>query len=117
MAWQPAEPSAAYDVPNAAGVISLATDGSTVWAAGQGEILRIDGTTGTVDHLAAPVATGDTFLLFADDGLWVTRLEGGKVYRLDPMTGAVELTIDLPTRSIRSSSVRICGSGERIRAR
>ena len=115
--WRSVEPTATFDVPNAGGVISLATDGMTVWVAGDGEILRIDGTTGTVDHLAAPVATGDTYLLFADDGLWVTRFDGGKVYRLDPMTGAVELAIDLPTRSIRSSSARTCGSAGRIRAR
>ncbi len=95
--WQLVEPNAAYDVPNAGGAISLATDGMTVWAAGDGEMLRIDGATGAVDHLAAPVATGDTFLLFATDGLWATQWQGGTVYRLDPMTGAVELALDVPS--------------------
>jgi hypothetical protein len=94
--WVSVEPDAVVDVPNASGVIGLATDGSTVWAAGQGELLRIDGASGRVDHLPAPVATDDTSLLWADDGLWVARWNPGKVYRLDPTTGAIELAIDLP---------------------
>jgi streptogramin lyase len=94
--WESVEPSLVIDVPNADGAINLATDGKTVWAVGQGEILRIDDTSGAVQHLPAPVATGDTFLLLADDGLWATRWDGGKVYRLDPATGSVELDVDLP---------------------
>jgi hypothetical protein len=93
--WQPLEPTAVFDVPNAHGVISLATDGSTVWAAGAFQLLSIDSTTNTAELMDAPVAADDTALLSADDGLWATRYMGGRVYRLDPATGAVELEVVL----------------------
>jgi streptogramin lyase len=82
--------------PNARGAINLATDGATVWAVGAGQLARIDGATNAVEYLTAPVAPDDTGLLLADDGLWVTRWSGGKVYRLDQITGEVELDVDLP---------------------
>jgi streptogramin lyase len=95
--WQSLEPTAVIDLPNARGAIGLATDGATVWAVGAGQLARIDGATNAVEYLTAPVAPDDTGLLLADDGMWVTRWSGGKVYRLDPTTGEVELEVDLPS--------------------
>ena len=95
--WQPLEPTSVIDLPNAQGAIGSATDGATVWAVGAGQLARIDGATNAVEYLTAPVATDDTGLRLGDDGLWVTRWSGGKVYRLDPTTGAVELEVDLPS--------------------
>jgi len=90
------EPAAVIDVPGASGTIAVATDGTTVWAAGDGSILRIDAATNKVERLAAPTQSDDTTMAFADDGLWVTRWAGGHLYRLDPRTGEVLLSVDVP---------------------
>jgi streptogramin lyase len=83
------------DVPGASGTIALATDGTTIWAATNGAVLRIDAATNVVISLPAPSQSGDTTLAIADDGLWMTRWGGGHVYRLDPETGEVQLSIEL----------------------
>ena len=90
------EPAAVIDVPGASGTIALVTDGTTVWAAGDGAILRIDAATNKVERLPAPTQSDDTTMAFADDGLWVTRWAGRHLYRLDPRTGKVLLSVDLP---------------------
>ena len=89
-------PSVVIDVPGATGVIAVATDGETVWAATSGAILRIDTATNEVETLPAPTRSDDTVMAIASDGLWVARWRGGHVYRLDPQTGDVRLTIDFP---------------------
>lgn len=86
----------AIDVPGASGVISVTTNGETVWAATNGAILRIDVASSAVTSLSAPAQADDTKLQIADDGLWMTRSSGGHVYRLDPTTGNVQLSIELP---------------------
>jgi streptogramin lyase len=90
------EPAAVIDVPSASGTIAVATDGTTVWAAGDGAILRIDAATNKIEKFAAPTQSDDTTMAFADDGLWVTRWAGGQLYRLDPQTGKVLLSVDVP---------------------
>ena len=90
------EPAAAIDVPGVPGTIAVVTDGTTVWAAGDGEILRIDAATNRVERLPAPTQPNDTTMAIADDGLWVTRWAGGHLYRLDPQTGEVLLSVDVP---------------------
>jgi streptogramin lyase len=95
--WQSLEPTAVFELPNARGVIPLATDGTTVWAVGANQLLRIDSATNASEYLEAPVAADDTGLLLADDGLWATRWASGKVYRLDPATGNVELEVAVPS--------------------
>jgi streptogramin lyase len=91
------EPAAVIEVPGAPGTIALATDGTTVWAAGDGAILRIDAATDSVERLPAPTLSGDTKMAIADDGLWVTGWAGSHLYRLDPRTGEVLLSVDVPT--------------------
>ena len=91
------EPAAVIDVPGSSGTIAVVTDGTTVWAAGDGAILRIDAATNKVERLPAPTQSDDTTMAFADDGLWVTRWAGHHLYRLDPKTGKVLLSVDLPT--------------------
>ena len=91
------EPAAVIDVPGAPGTIAVATDGTTVWAAGDGAILRIDAATNRVERLPAPTQSGDTTMAIADDGLWVTRWAGSHLYRLDPKTGKVLLSVDMPS--------------------
>ena len=91
------EPAAVIDVPGSSGTIAVVTDGTTVWAAGDGAILRIDAATNKVERLAAPTQSDDTTMAFADDGLWVTRWAGHHLYRLDPKTGKVLLSVDVPT--------------------
>ena len=90
------EPAAVIDVTGASGKIATVTDGTTVWAAGDGAILRINAATNKVERLPAPTHPDDTTMAFADDGLWVTRWEGQALYRLDPTTGKVLLSVDLP---------------------
>lgn len=85
----------AIDVPGSTGTISVTTDGNTVWASTSGAILRIDAATGAVTILSAPSESGDTTLEIAEDGLWMTRWGGGHVYRLDPQTGSVQLSVEL----------------------
>ena len=70
------EPAAVIDVPGASGLIAVVTDGTTVWAAGNGAILRIDAATNRVEQLPAPTKSDDTTMAIADDGLWVTRWAG-----------------------------------------
>ena len=89
------EPAAVIDATSI-GQIGLTTDGTTVWAATDGEILRIDAATNAVERFEAPTQADDTTMAIADDGLWVTRWAGGHLYRLDPTTGAVELSVDMP---------------------
>ena len=91
------EPAAVIDVPGASGTIAVVTDGTTVWAAGDGAIVRIDAATNRVERLPAPTQSDDTTMAIADDGLWVTRWAGGHLYRLDPQTGKVLLSVDVPT--------------------
>ena len=92
----PIEPAAVIDMPEATGTIAVATDGTTVWAAGDGVILKIDAATNSVERLPAPTQSGDTTMVSADDGLWVTRWAGSHLYRLDPQTGEVLLSVDIP---------------------
>lgn len=99
-------PTAVIGVPNSTGVIAVATDGKSVWAATTGAILRIDTATNTVESLSAPTQSDDTVLSLSDDGLWVARWAGGHLYRLDPRTGEVLLAIDFP------KAVRIQHIGE-----
>ena len=100
------EPAAVIDVPEASGVIAAVTDGSSVWAAGDGVILRIDAASNRVERLPAPTKSDDTTMAIADDGLWVTRWAGDHLYRLDPRTGKVLLSVDL------SSPVKIAFVGD-----
>ena len=97
-------PSAVIDVPDSTGVIALTTDGKTVWASTNGAIVRIDTATNATRLLTAPTASGDTTLAIAADGLWATRFEGGKLYRLNPQTGAVQLSVEMP-RAVRIAFV------------
>ena len=90
------EPAAVIDVPGASGLIAVVTDGTTVWAAGNGAIVRIDSATNSVERLPAPTQRDDTTMAIADDGLWVTRWEGRHLYRLDPKTGEVLMSVDVP---------------------
>ena len=98
------KPSAVIDVPDSTGMIALTTDGKTVWASTNGAIVRIDIATNAARLLTAPTASGDTTLAIAADGLWATRWEGGKLYRLDPQTGAVQLSVEMP-RAVRIAFV------------
>ena len=91
------EPSAVIDVPGASGVIAVTTDGMTVWAATNGAILRIDATTNRVQQFAAPTQSDDTTMAISDDGLWVSRWAAGHLYRIDPRTGKVLLSVELPS--------------------
>ena len=96
-AFTTVEPSAVIDVPGASGVIAVTTDGTTVWAATNGAILRIDAATNKVERIAAPTQSDDTTMAIADDGLWVSRWAGGHLYRVDPRTGKVLLSVELPS--------------------
>jgi streptogramin lyase len=60
-------------------------------------LVRIDAATNTVDQLPAPTKPDDTTMALADDGLWVTRWAGHHLYRLDPKTGKVLMSVDVPT--------------------
>jgi streptogramin lyase len=79
------------------GVISTATDGKTIWAVSPAALLKVDVNTNAVESVDAPVLPDDTTLALADDGLWVARWAGGKLYRLDPQTGEVQLEAPLPS--------------------
>lgn len=85
----------AIEVPESTGFISVTTDGTTVWASANGAIFTIDAATGSATSLPAPSQSDDTTLEIADDGLWMTRWGGGHVYRLDPDTGKVQLSVEL----------------------
>jgi len=65
------------------------TYGTTLWVTANDALLKVDALTNKVESLDAPVMRGDTFLALADEGLWATRWEGGKLYLLDPQTGDV----------------------------
>lgn len=92
------EPGVEIAVPATTGVIASATDGATLWAVGgSGLLFRIDTATNTVERLTAPVEPDDTGLAIADDGLWVARWAGGHLYRVDPRTGEIELSVDMPS--------------------
>ena len=86
----------AIDVPGSKDLISATTDGNTIWAATEGAIFTIDAATNAVTSLPAPSVAGDTTVAIADDGLWMTRWAGGHVYRLDPQTGEVLLSVEVP---------------------
>jgi streptogramin lyase len=101
------EPAAIIDVPGS-GFISVASDGTSVWAGATGVVLRIDATTNAVERLDAPVARDDTTLTIADDGLWVTQWAGGRLYRLDPATAQVLLEVEMP------KAVRVAFVGEEM---
>jgi len=88
-------PATVIDVPGS-GTIALTTDGQTLWAGADGAVLRIDAATNAVESLDAPVARDDTTFATASDGLWATRWGGGRLYRLDPATGAVLLEVEMP---------------------
>ena len=98
------EPSAVIVVPDATGAIEVTTDGKTVWAATNGAVVRIDAATNAARRLKAPAASDDTTLAIAVDGLWATRWQGGMLYRLDPQTGAVLLSVAMP-RAVRIAFV------------
>lgn len=84
------------DVPGSTDIIQVTTDGKTIWASTSGAVLRIDAATNAVTSIKAPSESGDATLAIADDGLWLTRWAGNRVYRLDPETGAVQLTVEVP---------------------
>jgi streptogramin lyase len=92
----PVTPAAVIEMPGASGVIATVTDGTTLWAVENGAILRIDVATNRVERLPAPVQSDDTSMAIADDGLWVSRWSGGRLYRLDPRTGKVLMSAELP---------------------
>ena len=94
------------DVPGATSTIAVTTDGTTVWAATNGAVLRIDAATGVMTTLPAPAESGDTTLAIAADGLWMTRWAGNHLYRLDPATGEVLLAVEL------AKAVRIAFVGD-----
>jgi len=92
------EPVAEIAVAGTSGAIVTTTDGATVWAVGGSDLLlRIDAATNTVERVKAPVKLDDTGLAIADDGLWVTRWAGGHLYRIDPRTGKIELSVEMPS--------------------
>jgi streptogramin lyase len=96
--FEPIEPTFEIAVAGATGAIVATTDGTTVWAVGgTGVLLRIDSATNAVEELAAPVELDDTGLAIADDGLWVTRWAGGHLYRINPRTGVIELSVEMPS--------------------
>ena len=97
-------PAPSSTCPTAIGRDRVTTDGKTVWASTNGAIVRIDTATNASRLLTAPTASGDTTLAIAADGLWATRWEGGKLYRLDPQTGAVQLSVAMP-RAVRIAFV------------
>ena len=88
-AFHEIEPAATIEVAENPGVIPLLTDGTTLWAAAQFAFLKIDAQTNGVERVNAPVRADDTILALADDGLWATRQDSGRLYRLDPQTGSV----------------------------
>src|SRR5262249_18620199 len=93
--WQPLEPTTVIDIPGAVGAIPAVTDGTTIWVAGAGQLVRIDAATNAAQSVPAPVAADDTSFLLADEGLWAARWSLGKLYRLDPATGQVELDVNV----------------------
>jgi len=95
--WVEIQPEAAIDIPGV-GYIPAFSDGTAVWVVAKDELLKIDPKTNDVVSLDAPVTPDDTTLALADDGLWVARWGGGKLYRLDPQTAKIQLesTLDTP---------------------
>ena len=94
--WTELSPTAEIDVPGS-GVIATATDGETIWAVAPNALLKVNPETVEVESMDAPVMSDDTSLALADDGLWVARWAGGKLYLLNPKTGDVRLDADLET--------------------
>ena len=80
-------------------IIRLAAVGEEVWATGDRSIVRIDAETHDMTTVETPVAadSADSFGVTAE-AVWLGDFDLGKIYRLDPTTGAVlsELSVDAP---------------------
>lgn len=95
----PIEPESIIPVQ---GAFLTATDGeSTVWASGDGEVVRIDVATGETSSIPVPVPEGAwAGLALADGDLWVGHFFLGVVYRVDPDTGEIEAEIDVGEEAV-----------------
>ena len=90
------EPASIIELADLPGAIPIVADGTTVWAAASDGLLKIDAQTNSVKYLDTPPMNDVTSLTLADDGLWVTREDSGRLYRLDPQTGQVLLDVATP---------------------
>lgn len=73
--------------------IPLTTDGTDVWVGVDGAVIHIDGQTNATRQIDVPdMSTGNGEMVIASDGLWIEDYSGGRFLRIDPVTGAVEVT-------------------------
>jgi hypothetical protein len=77
--------------------IPLTTDGTDVWVGVDGAVIHIDGQTNATKRIDVPdMSTGNGEMVMASDGLWIEDYAGGRFLRINPLTGAVEVTGTAP---------------------
>lgn len=92
-AARPLTPTAVIDLAGMVmDTIPLTSDGTDVWIGVDGAVIHVDGRTNATVRLdVANMATGNGDISIASDGLWIADYHGGRIERVDPGTGAVEL--------------------------
>jgi hypothetical protein len=87
-------PTAVIDLAGmVADTIPLTTDGTNVWVGVDGAVIQIDGRTNATRRIeVAHMSTGNGSIAITPEGLWIEDHNGGRIERIDPATGAVELT-------------------------
>ena len=91
---RPLAPSGVIDLAGlTSDAIPIAADGDDLWVGIDGGLIHIDGRTLAKRQLDVPaMRTGNGALLVAADGLWIADYRGQRIQRVDPTTGAVELS-------------------------
>jgi hypothetical protein len=78
------------------GTIPVTADGDDIWIGVNGAVIHVDGRTNAQTRISVPsMQSSNGALLKAPDGLWVADYRGGKLRRVDPATGTIELEIDV----------------------
>jgi streptogramin lyase len=87
-------PTAVIDLTGSvSGTIPLTTNGTDLWVGVDGGIIRIDGRTNATQRMAVATEHNDNgSIAITAEGLWIADFNGNRIQRLNPATGAVELT-------------------------
>jgi hypothetical protein len=93
-ASRPLAPRSVIDLAGqVTGTIPLTTDGSDLWVGVDGAVIAIDGRTNATHRIdVVHMATGNGSIAITPEGLWIEDHDASRIERIDPATGAVELT-------------------------
>jgi len=76
--------------------IPLTTDGTDLWVGVDGAVIHIDGKTNATRRVdVADMSTGNGNIAITPEGLWIEDNKGNRIEQIDPVTGAVQRTVEV----------------------